>query len=47
MQSEIEILKKLNHKNVVRLIDILYTQNSLYIVTELCEDGDIRKLIRR
>ena len=44
---EIEVLKRLRHKNIVRLIDLLQTQNSLYIITEFCQDGDLRDLITR
>ena len=41
------MLKKFNHKNVVKLLDIMYTQNSLYIVCEYCKDGDLRKIMNK
>lgn len=44
LQKEVEVLKCLNHINVVRLIDIMQSKNSLYIVTEICRDGDLREL---
>lgn len=40
--TEIEILKKFNHTNIVRFIDLILTQRSLYIVTEYCKDGDLK-----
>lgn len=43
--SEIEILKKFKHPNIVRFIDLITTQRSLYIITELCKDGDLKELI--
>ncbi|CAD8154174.1 unnamed protein product [Paramecium octaurelia] len=45
--SEIEILKKFNHPNIVRFIDLITTQRSLYIITELCKDGDLKEFIQK
>lgn len=45
--SEIEILKKFNHKNIVKFIDLISTQRSLYIITEFCKDGDLREIMTR
>ncbi|KAL4506887.1 hypothetical protein ABPG72_001308 [Tetrahymena utriculariae] len=44
--SEIEILKRFNHKNIVKFIDLITTQRSLYIITEFCKDKDLRFLIQ-
>jgi calcium-dependent protein kinase len=43
--SEIEILKKFNHPNIVKFIDLITTQRSLYIITEFCKDGDLKQLL--
>lgn len=43
--TEIKIMKKLNHKNIVHLIDVLETPNNIYIIQELCENGDLSKSI--
>lgn len=43
--SEIEILKKFNHPNIVRFIDLITTPRSLYIITEFCKDGDLKEFI--
>ncbi|KAM3141083.1 hypothetical protein pb186bvf_006884 [Paramecium bursaria] len=45
--QEIEILKKFNHKNIVKFIDLISTQRSLYIITEFCKDGDLKELMSR
>jgi calcium-dependent protein kinase len=43
--SEIDILKKFNHRNIVKFIDHINTQRSLYIITEFCQHGDLRQLV--
>ena len=40
--AEIEILKRFNHKNIVKFIDIVQTDEALYIITEFCIDGDLK-----
>jgi serine/threonine protein kinase len=32
--NELEVLKKLDHPNIVRLVDVLVDHNELYLVTE-------------
>ena len=41
LKNEIEILKELNHKNVVRLEDIKVTNTDYYLVTEYCNGGTL------
>jgi len=43
LKVEIEVLKRLKHPNIVRLIDVLQSYNSMYIITEFCKDGDLRE----
>ena len=45
--TEIEILKKLNHENIVKLIDVLQTTNSFYMITEFCKEGDLRNYLSK
>jgi serine/threonine-protein kinase ULK/ATG1 len=47
IQSEIDIMKKVSHDNIVQLYDIYQTANNMYIVTELCRDGDLYRLLQR
>lgn len=47
IQSEIEIMKKVDHINIVKLYDVYQTTNNMYIITELCEDGDFYGLLQK
>lgn len=47
IQSEIDIMKKVCHENIVQLYDIYQTTNNMYIVTELCQDGDLFRLLQK
>ena len=47
IQSEIDIMKKVSHQNIVQLFDIYQTTNNMYSVTELCQDGDLLKLLHK
>lgn len=38
---EIEIMKKLDHPNILRLFEIFYDDKRYYLVTELCTGGDL------
>ena len=39
---EIEIMKKIeNHKNIIKLYQVLQTENHLYLVTDFCEGGEL------
>lgn len=37
LHSEIEIMKKVSHRNIVKLHDVFQTANNMYIVTEICD----------
>ena len=47
IQNEIEILKKVEHKNVVRFMDVYQTHNNMYIFTEFCTDGDLQHYLKK
>jgi calcium-dependent protein kinase len=38
---EIEIMKKLDHPNILRLFEIFYDDKRYYLVTELCTGGEL------
>ena len=40
-------MKKLTHENIVGLLDVYQTSNNMYIVTEFCEEGDLRGYLKR
>jgi len=42
---EIEIMKKLNHPNIVKYYDAIETNNCMYIVMEYCNAGSLQDVI--
>jgi serine/threonine protein kinase len=40
-------MKKMEHQNIVRLLDVYQTSNNMYIVTEFCEEGDLRNYLKK
>jgi len=44
--TEISLLKKLRHENIVQMIDFGLDQHHIYIVMEYCGGGDLASLIR-
>lgn len=45
IMREIEIIKKLNHKNIVKYYDTIKTPDYWYIVTEYCNSGTLEDVI--
>ena len=43
--NEINILKLLNHPNIVKFIDLKRTQNHYYIMMEYCNGGELSKVL--
>jgi len=41
VQKEIDILKKLKHKNIIQLYEIMESKKNLYIVMEYCEGKEL------
>ena len=46
VEREIEIMKRLNHKNIVKLYDKIYTEKHIFLIMELC-DGDLNNYIKK
>ena len=44
--NELTILKKLKHKNIVRLHDKWRTDSHYYILLEYCNEGDLKNAMR-
>ena len=47
LSNEISILKKINHPNIVRLIDLKKTKSHCYIVMEYCNGGDLSGCLKK
>eukprot|EP00741_Cyanophora_paradoxa_P001329 tig00000478_g1285.t1 len=47
LDVEISIQRSLEHPNVVKLLDILRTERTIYLILEFCAGGDLSKFIRR
>ena len=47
LANEITILKKINHPNIVRLIDLKKTKSHCYIVMEYCNGGDLSSCLKK
>ncbi|KAF8396839.1 hypothetical protein HHK36_018474 [Tetracentron sinense] len=45
--SEIFILKKINHPNIIRLYDIIEVPGTIHLVLEYCRGGDLSIFIQR
>ena len=43
--SETELLNKLNHERIIKLYDVVNTEDYLFIFTELCLGGSLKDLI--
>ena len=47
LKKEIKILKKLRHKNIIQLYDIMESKRNLYFVMEYCKGGELFDYIVR
>ena len=46
LKREIEILKWMNHKNVIRVYDLLEGEDQFFIIMELASKGDLLSLLQ-
>ncbi|KAF9046366.1 hypothetical protein BJ165DRAFT_1527473 [Panaeolus papilionaceus] len=47
IQSEIELLKNLNHPNIVKYKGFVKTRDFLYIILEFCENGSLHNISKK
>ncbi|KAF8631040.1 hypothetical protein AX15_002648 [Amanita polypyramis BW_CC] len=47
IMSEIDLLKNLNHPNIVQYKGFVKTREYLYIILEFCENGSLHNIIKR
>jgi serine/threonine protein kinase len=46
LSSEVDIMQGLEHPHIVKLIEVLYTNNHCYLVTEYCEGGTLERYVQ-
>ena len=42
LNNEVSLMKSLKSENVVKLREVLFTKNNVYIIQEFCNEGDLR-----
>ena len=45
--NEINILKKIDHKNIIKIFEFYIDENNYYLVTEYCKGGELFALLRK
>mmetsp|Transcript_12384 Transcript_12384/g.12789 ORF Transcript_12384/g.12789 Transcript_12384/m.12789 type:complete len:695 (-) Transcript_12384:261-2345(-) len=45
LHTEIEILREVDHPNIVKLQDVFFGRRSVYLVTDLCRGGELYELL--
>ncbi|PRW60240.1 Serine threonine- kinase ATG1 [Chlorella sorokiniana] len=46
LESEVAILKRIRHENIVQLLEVIEEADRLYLVMEYCAGGDLAHLLR-
>ncbi|KAL1773991.1 serine serine/threonine-protein kinase 33 isoform X1 [Sigmodon hispidus] len=47
LEREVNILKSVNHKHIIHLEQVFETPKKMYLVMELCEDGELKEVLDR
>ncbi|CAN8316938.1 unnamed protein product [Cochlearia groenlandica] len=47
LMSEIFILRRINHRNIIRLLDMIESPGKIHLVLEYCKGGDLSVYIQR
>ncbi|XP_033260459.1 serine/threonine-protein kinase 33 [Orcinus orca] len=47
LEREVTILKSVKHKHIIHLEQVFETPKKMYLVMELCEDGELRGILNR
>ncbi|RHY17503.1 hypothetical protein DYB25_009211, partial [Aphanomyces astaci] len=47
LESEISIMRQINHPNIVKLYDIKKTDKHIYLMLEYCDGGDLQHFIKK
>ena len=47
IKNEIEILKQLDHPNILKILDFHLTNDKFYIITDFCSEGELYHEIKK
>ncbi|XP_061466321.1 serine/threonine-protein kinase 33 isoform X2 [Rhineura floridana] len=47
LEREVSILKTVNHEHIIHLEQVFETPKRVYLVLELCEDGELKEILQR
>ncbi|CAL8380489.1 unnamed protein product [Arctogadus glacialis] len=47
LEREVHILKHVNHPHIIQLKEVFETPKNMYLVTELCDGGDLKELLQK
>ena len=47
LKSEVNIMKKLDHPNIIKLYDFMESSSNYYIAMQLCNNGDVRQYMKK
>ena len=47
IRREIEVMRKLDHPNIVKLYDVVYNRTTIYIILEYCKNGDFTHFLKK
>ncbi|XP_025864093.2 serine/threonine-protein kinase 33 isoform X1 [Vulpes vulpes] len=47
LEREVNILKSVKHKHIIHLEQVFETPKKMYLVMELCEDGELKEILDR
>ena len=47
IKTEIDVLRSLDHPNIVKIFEFYSTKDSFYLITEICNEGELYKEIKQ
>ncbi|KAJ8271490.1 hypothetical protein COCON_G00103490 [Conger conger] len=47
LEREVSILKRVNHGHIIHLEEVFETPKKMYMVTELCEGGELKEILKK
>ena len=47
LNTEVSIMHKINHPNVMHLYDYMETENNYYLVIQYCNQGDLETYLKK